>query len=63
VSGARPCRQGSRGTLRLDGVPAPLPVVGRSADHDGLHLVFELDDQAGAALRPVLDRLELRRAA
>ena len=63
VSGAPAMPAGSRGALRLDGVPAPLPCVVRSADDDGLHLVFELDDAAAAALRPVLDRLELRRAA
>jgi hypothetical protein len=54
---------GSRGTLLLDGVPARLPCVVRSANDNGLHLVFELDDAAAAALRPVLDRLELRWAA
>ena len=63
VSGAPAMPAGSRGALRLDGVPAPLPCVVRSADDDGLHLVFELDDAAAAALRPLLDRLELRRAA
>ena len=63
VSGAPAMPAGSRGALRLDGVSAPLPCVVRSADDDALHLVFELDDAAAAALRPVLDRLELRRAA
>jgi hypothetical protein len=63
VSGAPAMPAGSRGALRLDGVSAPLPCIVRSADADGLHLAFELDDAAAAALRPVLDRLELRRAA
>lgn len=63
VSGAPNLAAGSRGTLRLDGVPVPLPCVVRSADGDGLRLVFELDDAAGAALCSVLDRLEMRRTA
>jgi methyl-accepting chemotaxis protein len=63
VCGAPDMPAGSRGTLRLDGIPVPLPCVVRSADGDGLHLVFELDDAAGAALRSVLGRVELCRAA
>jgi methyl-accepting chemotaxis protein len=47
---------GGRGMLRLDGVDVPLPCVLRDAAGGELHLVFELDEAAAGALRPVLER-------
>jgi hypothetical protein len=49
--------------LRLGGVTAPLPCTVRGSEEDGLHLVFELDHAAEAALNLLLDRLTLPAAA
>ncbi len=63
VQGAPELPAGVSGKLRVEGVGVPLSCVVRAAGEDGLHLEFALDDAATAALRPVLDRLELRQAA
>ena len=63
VQGARALPVGARGSLYIDGVARPLPCVVRSAEGDGLHLAFALDDAGSAALRPLLEQVGLRRAA
>jgi methyl-accepting chemotaxis protein len=63
IRGAPDLSPGARGTLRLDGVAVPLPCVVRGTEGDVLHLAFELDEAAAAALRPLLERLALRQAA
>jgi methyl-accepting chemotaxis protein len=63
VRGTPDLPAGARGLLRLDGVAVPLPCVVRTAEGEELHLAFELDEAAAAALRPVLERPKLRRAA
>jgi methyl-accepting chemotaxis protein len=63
VRGAPELSPGTRGTLRLDGVAVPLPCVVRGAEGDVLHLAFELDEAAAAALRATIERLTLRQAA
>jgi hypothetical protein len=62
VRGAPDIGLGARGVLRLGGVP-PLPCRVRASEEDGLHLAFELDHAAEAALNSLLDRLTLPAAA
>jgi hypothetical protein len=63
LRGAPAMRPGATGTIDLDGVGFPLPFrVLREAA--GLaHVVLTLDAEAAAALRAVLARLGLARAA
>ena len=63
VQGAPDVAVDARGVLRLGGVTAPLPCTVRASEEDGLHLVFELDHAAEAALNLLLDRLTLPAAA
>jgi hypothetical protein len=54
---------GTIGTLRMDGIAAPLPFTVHGGGNGVVRLVFRLDDAAAAALRPVLTRLATRFAA
>jgi methyl-accepting chemotaxis protein len=63
VHGAADVAMGARGVLRLGGVTMPLSCRVRSLEEDALHLVFELDDAAEAALSSLLDGLTLPTAA
>jgi len=63
VRGAQALAVGERAVLRLDGAMVPLPCTVRALEEDGLHLAFELDHAAEAALASLLDRLTLPTAA
>jgi methyl-accepting chemotaxis protein len=63
LRGASEVTPGTCGSLRLDGVAAALPWVALTTDSYGLHLSFQLDPTAAAAIRPVLERFALRPAA
>jgi methyl-accepting chemotaxis protein len=63
VSGAANLAVGTRCALRIDGVMMPLPCTVRSVEGGALHLAFALDAAGSAALRPILERLGLHRAA
>jgi methyl-accepting chemotaxis protein len=54
---------GTTGTLRMDGVGAPLPFTVHGGGNGVVRLIFRLDDAAAAALRPVLQRVATRFAA
>jgi len=54
---------GSKGTLRVEGLGAPLPWTARAVTIDGLHLAFALDDIGRTTLRALLDRSSGKRAA
>jgi hypothetical protein len=54
---------GSKGTLRVEGLGAPLPWTARAVTIDGLHLAFALDDIGRTTLRALLDRSSGQRAA
>ncbi|MGC1411384.1 MAG: methyl-accepting chemotaxis protein [Acetobacteraceae bacterium] len=54
---------GTRGTLQLVAVNAPIPFVVRAREAGVLHLMFELDSTVAASLKPVLDGLASRHAA
>jgi methyl-accepting chemotaxis protein len=58
-----PLPAGTAAILRLDGVAVPLPAMVRACEGDVLHLTFELDATAIAALRPILNRLTSLQAA
>jgi methyl-accepting chemotaxis protein len=63
VSDAPELPTGTGGILEVDGLPMQLPFTVRAADQDGLHLSFELDEQATAKLRTLLEAQGLRAAA
>jgi methyl-accepting chemotaxis protein len=54
---------GTRGTVIIDGVGFGLQFHVTSADNDGLHLTFELDDATAAKFQQFPERLAVRRAA
>ncbi len=54
---------GSAGSLRVDGIEDPLNLTVRGSDGaGGLHLEFNLDMGAQAAVQRSIDALEMRRA-
>jgi methyl-accepting chemotaxis protein len=63
VRGVPDVPDGTHGTLRLTGLAVGLPCVVRLTDADGMHVAFDLDAAATAALRPMIDSLALRPAA
>jgi methyl-accepting chemotaxis protein len=56
IAGTAAMRAGERGTLELAGVNCPLPFIVRSAETRGLHVAFDLTEQAIAALTPFVAR-------
>jgi hypothetical protein len=63
VSEAPALSIGSRGTLDIDRLGAPLPFVVRSNEDGLLHLVFELEQATAGKLAQLLQQLGLRRSA
>jgi methyl-accepting chemotaxis protein len=54
---------GTRGSIDIQGVGAPLPFIVRAAEGDALHLAFELDAAAASRLAQFLQHRILPRAA
>jgi hypothetical protein len=54
---------GTKGSLTLDIVAAPLPCTVVDSDGTMIRLKFDLNPQASSALRQALDRLEVANAA
>jgi hypothetical protein len=63
VSEAPALSIGSRGTLDIDRLGAPLPFVVRSNEDGLLHLAFELEQATAGKLAQLRQQLGLRRAA